>query len=537
MRRKLRLCALVWGLTALLCVCLGAVQLASVPRQARYIDHIVNAGADPTLGTTTIPEDRMVGGEFVSHLPLVVIDTGGQEIVSYKQYNPETDAFEVPAGIDPYFSMTLSVYDSADHCNRLSDPAGLVTTGRIKVRGNSSSFPSLPKFQYKLKLNEAESVMGIGTDDTWVLSPTVQDKSQLRNYLVYNIAGQIKPFTPDLRYCEVLFAREGGYYYGGLYRLCESVKVSPERVDIRKDATGYHVGSGYLLLRDRYSDSKIILDTWGTRMGYNCRVDSTQGKRIPTYFSLEYPKNENATPEVIASIEEEISEIEAILYSGDAAVLEQLDQWVDLNSFAEYMVINEFFTNYDAGTNSTFLYKAPHGKLTAGPYWDYDGAVDNWNSALLDINAFAFPEYPWYNALIRLETFERLVEKRYHELRKTILSDEYLDTFIDGTLSYLGNALAREESAYGDYTYLTDVLTEQTTGLTIDRRRETAAEEARRVKDVLHLRGAYMDRNIAALRDLVTFRGSSLATNTVLACVLIAVFLVSTLLARRRLTK
>ena len=76
-----------------------------------------------------------------------------------------------------------------------------------------------------------------------------------------------------------------------------------------------------------------------------------------------------------------------------------------------------------------------------------------------------------------------------------------------------------------------------TTGLTIDRRRETAAEEARRVKDVLHLRGAYMDRNIAALRDLVTFRGSSLATNTVLACVLIAVFLVSTLLARRRLTK
>ena len=194
MRRKLRLCALVWGLTALLCVCLGAVQLASVPRQARYIDHIVNAGADPTLGTTTIPEDRMVGGELVSPQP----------------YPREPAACAVPAGIDPYFSLPLSVDASADHCNRLSDPAGLVTTGRIKVRGNSSSFPSLPKFQYKLKLDEAESVMGIGTDDTWVLSPTVQDKSQLRNYLVYNIAGQIEPFTPDLRYCEVLFAREEG---------------------------------------------------------------------------------------------------------------------------------------------------------------------------------------------------------------------------------------------------------------------------------------------------------------------------------------
>lgn len=537
MRGRLRLCAAACGLTALLCVCIGAVQLAGMPRQERYIDHIVNADADPTLGTSVIPADRMVDTDFVSHLPLVVIDTGGEEIVSFKKYNPETDALEVPAGIDPYFPMTISVYDSAGHCNSLSGPASLVTTGRIKVRGNSSSASSLPKFQYKLKLDGEKTVMGIGTDDTWVLSPTVQDKSHLRNYLVYNITGQIEPFTPDLRYCEVLFKREGGYYYGGLYMMCESVKVSPERVNIQKDVTGYHVGSGYLIQRDRYSDSKIILDTWGTRMGYNRHVEETQGKHLATFFSLEYPKNENAPPEVIASVEEEISGIEAILYSEDAAALEQLDQWVDLNSFAEYMVINEFFTNYDAGINSTYLYKAPYGRLTAGPYWDYDGAMDNWDNALLDMNAFPFSSYPWYSALIRMEKFERLVEKRYGQLRKTILSDEYLDTFIDGTLSYLGNALAREESAYGDYTYLTTVHTEQTTGLSVARRRETAVEEAQRVKDVLRLRGAYMDRNITVLRDFVMFRGSSLSTNTVLAVILIAAFLISTILARRRLTR
>lgn len=529
MRKRLWLCALVCCLTALLCLTAGAAQYAGLPKKERYIDHVVHSDADPTLGAAEIPADRVVGADFVSHLPLVVIDTGGEKIVSFKQYDPETNAFEVPQGIDPYFPMRVSIYDSPNHRNCLSEGASLVTTGRIKVRGNSSAVASLPRFQYLLKLDGDESVMGIGTDDTWVLSPTIQDKSHLRNYLVYNIAGQVEPFTPDLRYCEVLFRQAGGYLYGGLYLMCESVKVSPERVDIQKDVTGYHVGSGYLLQRDRYSDSKIILDTWGTRMGYN------RQEKNATFFSLEYPKNEDAAAEAVASIEKEISEIEAILYSGDTAALEQIDQWLDLTSFAEYMVINEFFANYDAGIHSTYLYKSPYGRLTAGPYWDYDSAMDNWEKAPQELNAFAFPDYPWYDALIRLDAFEALVEKRYRDLRKGILSDEYLNTFIDETLSYLGNALAREESAYGDYTYLNTVHLERVTGLTIDRKRDTAAEEALRIKDVLGLRGAYLDRNITILQEHVAFRGRSLSTNTALAGLLIGAFFISTLLARRRL--
>ena len=205
MRKRLWLCALVCCLTALLCLTAGAAQYAGLPKKERYIDHVVHSDADPTLGAAEIPADRVVGADFVSHLPLVVIDTGGEKIVSFKQYDPETNAFEVPQGIDPYFPMRVSIYDSPNHRNCLSEGASLVTTGRIKVRGNSSAVASLPRFQYLLKLDGDESVMGIGTDDTWVLSPTIQDKSHLRNYLVYNIAGQVEPFTPDLRYCEVLF--------------------------------------------------------------------------------------------------------------------------------------------------------------------------------------------------------------------------------------------------------------------------------------------------------------------------------------------
>lgn len=539
MKHKLWICALVCGLTALFCIGVGAVQHHSTARTERYIDHIVNADANPNLGTTTIPEDRMVGEDFTSHLPLVVIDTGGQEIVNYRQYNAVTDSFDVPDGIDPYFSMEIRVYDRADHCNRPSDEAALSSAGRIKVRGNSSANFSLPKFQYTLKLEteggekQPLSMMGIGTDDTWVLSPTVRDKSRIRNYLAYNIAGQLEAFTPDLRYCEVLFAKDEGYYYGGLYMMCESIKVSPERVDIQKDATGYHVGTGYLLLRDRYSDGKVILDTWGTQKGYNTHTEATRNKELRTLLSLEYPKNEAATPEFIASVEKEISQIEMALYSRNGNSLNPIEKRIDLDSFADYLVINEFLCNFDAGLHSTYMYKSPYGKLTAGPYWDYDGAMDNWSYSLLNNETFVFWDYPWFERLIRMEDFEKRVESRYHELRGTILSDEYLAEFIDDTVSYLGNALLREDSAYGDYSYITTIAIEGKTGLSIDRRRESAAAEAQRLKDVLHLRGEFMDKNIHTLQQFVDYRGNSVDTNTVLAVFLILIFLVSTVLVRR----
>lgn len=539
MKRKIWICALVCALTAVFCVGIAAVQYQYNGSSDRYIDHIVNADTDPGLGAAAIPEDRMVGADFVSHLPLVVIDTGGQEIVNYKRFSAETSSYEVPEGIDPYFTMQIRVYDSENHCNRPSDEASLSSAGRIKVRGNSSAAPTLPKFQYTLKLETEDGeeqplcMMGIGTDDTWILNPTVHDKSRIRNYLAYNIAGQLEASTPDLRYCEVLFAKEDGYYYGGLYMMCESVKVSPERVNIQKDATGYQVGNGYLICRDRYSESKVILDTWGTRAGYNTDTEGTTNKAIRTFLSLEYPKNEAATPEFIASVEQEISEIEMALYGEKGYSQSEINKMMDMDSFAEYMIINEFFCNYDAGHHSTYMYKSPYGKLTAGPYWDYDGAMDNWNTALLNSETFTLWGYPWFEKLIRMEDFEERVEKRYRELRNTILSDEYLADFIDGTVSYLGNALLREDSAYGDYSYITDVITEEGTGLPVDRRRESAAAEAQRIKDVLLLRGEFMDKNINTLQGFVEYRYNAASANTVLAVFLILAFLVSTVLARR----
>ena len=59
----------------------------------RQIHHELAQEADPSIGDAEIPEDFIVGNDFTSHLPLVVIDTAGQEIVNYKYYDAEIDAF------------------------------------------------------------------------------------------------------------------------------------------------------------------------------------------------------------------------------------------------------------------------------------------------------------------------------------------------------------------------------------------------------------------------------------------------------------
>ena len=63
-----------------------------------------------------------------------------------------------------------------------------------------------------------------------------------------------------------------------------------------------------------------------------------------------------------------------------------LEQKLDMDSFVDFFIINEFFASYDAGQHSTYMYKSAEGKLTMGPYWDFDGAMDNSRMSLTNTN-------------------------------------------------------------------------------------------------------------------------------------------------------
>lgn len=538
MRKNIKIMFGIILLTVIFCVCFGSLKFMFTDKNERYIDHIVNKDADSTIGITEIPEDRIVDASFTSHLPLIIIDTQGQEIINYKRYNSESGSFDVPEGIDPYCPITLSVIDNADHINKLSDPVSTLSLGKIKVRGNNSSSSQLPKFQYSIKLvdeegnNQKVSLLGFGEESSWIINPTIRDSSYIRNYLTYNLIGMIEPFQPDVRYCEVIFKNGNSYEYSGLYMLYEPVRVSENRVNISKNESKYNLGLGFLLRKDRLDKSRITLNTWATEMGYYEFIGNG-GSVNKSYFTLEYPKNENVNQQVIDDITNYMSEVEKILYSENQNVLVTIDQYIDLQSFADYFIFNEFFGSYDAGMHSTYLYKSPSGKLKMGPYWDFDGAMDNSTNEMGEMDILVIQYYPWFENLLQLDSFVKLIDERYHELRKTVLNEDYIYNFIDEAQDYLGNAILRDRSVYGFYYNDLKRVEEKDTNIVIDRRRFDVEGETQRVKDYIHIHGKAMDKHIEDFKLNISFYGNSSNYNNLLAFGFIIVVLICSVLAQR----
>lgn len=538
MKKNIKIMLGIILLTVVFCLTFGSLKFLSEDRDERYIDHIVNKDVDSSIGMSEIPENRIVDNTFTSHLPLIIIDTQGEEIVNYKKYNAETDSFEEPEGIDPYCMIRLTVIDNENHTNSLTDDASIESLGKIKIRGNSSASSHLPKHQYRIKLLDSEgnsnkeNLLGLGSESTWIINSTIKDISYIRNYLAYNIAGQIEPFQSDVRFCEVLFKNGNSYEYVGLYMLYEPVLVSENRINISKNESKYDVGLGYLLRKDRYDKTAVTINTWASENGYYEKVGE-KNSRGESYFTLEYPKNENVNQAVIDSVKNDLTIIEKLLYSNDENQLMKIDQYLDLESFADYFIINEFFGNYDAGMYSTYMYKSPNGKLKMGPYWDFDAGMDNAGTMLADVDKFALTSYPWFNQLLKRKDFVDLIKKRYYELRGTILNESYLNSFIDDAQKYLGNAVLRDRSSYDNYVNKLSVLEKEDLGLTIDRRRDNVADEIQRIKDYLHEHGDYMDKHIDDLYEYVEYNGSNNEYNSLLAFGFIITILICSIIAQR----
>ena len=138
------------------------------------------------------------------------------------------------------------------------------------------------------------------------------------------------------------------YEYMGLYGLYEKIERGEGRLELDKN-------SGYLLLRDRLDPDVLHMPVW-----------STEHKNKYNWINLEYPSSERITQQQWSSIQNDIRKVEDCLYSSDRNQFLEYRSLLDIDSFVDYFIINEFFTNYDAGWNSTFLYKDRDGKYISG---------------------------------------------------------------------------------------------------------------------------------------------------------------------------
>ena len=490
-------------------------------KEDRIWHHELAAGADPTLGSDTIPEDYMVDESFTSHLPLVIIDTGGEEIVNYKYFDSESQSFRYTDGVDPYVKMQISLIDNENMVNHLGDVPSEVSYGKMKIRGNTSSSQTYPKKQYLIKLlTEDEEpnivgMLGMTASDTWILNGPQLDKSYLRNYISMNTAGEISAYTPDIRFCEMVLKKGDKYEYMGLYGLYEKIERGEGRLELDKN-------SGYLLLRDRLDPDVLHMPVW-----------STEHKNKYNWINLEYPSSERITQQQWSSIQNDIRKVEDCLYSSDRNQFLEYRSLLDIDSFVDYFIINEFFTNYDAGWNSTFLYKDRDGKIHIGPFWDFDGAMDNYPKELLKADEIVLQDAPWFDKLVTDQYFVKKLTARYEELRKSILSRSTIESRIDAAARFIEKPAERDISRWSkEYHNPMPLIEEKATGLEIDRNRGTWEDELQRVKDTIRQHGNFLDHNITDLYYFVEEEKNN-TLNTLLGSYFIIAFFVSIILVQR----
>lgn len=179
------------------------------------------------------------------------------------------------------------------------------------------------------------------------------------------------------------------------------------------------------------------------------------------------------------------------MYSFD---YKEYGKYIDIESFVDYFIINEFTQNYDAGNLSTFLYKDVRGKLKLVE-WDCNSVCDNYRIEFLEQTDFDFQDNLWYEMLLKDPAFVNRIIERYRELRKTYLNEEYLLNYIDETINYLGDAKERNFEVWG-YTFLPE------NDLLPEGRKIGSYEEAiSQYKNYIIKRGRWLDENIERLNE------------------------------------
>ncbi|HOD93085.1 MAG TPA: CotH kinase family protein [Clostridia bacterium] len=409
-------------------------------------------------------------GQFCTHLPLVKIDTHNQQIPAL------VDGSSV---IDSY----LSIFDKSDSNNHLDDEVDLHSLITIRARGNSSLFFDKKSYLIKLintdRTENSKKIMGMESHDEWVLNGPILDKTLIRNYISMNLAGQMMKNAPDVRFCEVFINDE----YMGIYVMMESVSRSKGRVDIAKYNENDPFTS-YIVRLDRGSDPEEEINPF-TRYTFN---STSIGNVI-------YPAKKYLNEQLITFIEDDISKFEKALYSYDYDDIRLgYRKYIDVMSFVDYLIINEFTQNYDAGIYSTYIFKDIKGKLEIGPVWDFNNAYDNYIETPMNTAGFFFQNKVWYIMLMKDEYFTNLVIKRYKDLRKTVLSEEYILEYIDQTVKYLGPAIERNFEKWG-YTFVYDK------GMLEPAKRNLKSYEAalNQLKEYIIARGKWIDENIDTL--------------------------------------
>ncbi len=336
-------------------------------------------------------------------------------------------------------AVSFSTVEEKGVWHHADDESSVKGTALFRIRGHSSRRFTKPGYRLAITkdINSTEddgeqALLGMAEGTSWALHGPYLDKTLMRNYFCMNLCGEVMDqWVPEVRFCELMIDGE----YQGVYLLEEMIEVQEHRLNLTKYDDGDATCS-YLMRIEPDSGSEKVLDIFSS---YTYRLEPLHS------VELVYPGLIHQNDAVRAYAAADISAVERMFYGND--VKGWMSQ-IDVQSFVDYYLLEEFMAINDAFSASTYFYRDVRGRLTIGPVWDFNNSFNNFFNEL-PTREFILSQRGWYASLMRSKDFVERVIARWGELRRGVLSDDSLRKLVYGTRAWLGTAVDRNFELWG----------------------------------------------------------------------------------------
>lgn len=341
-------------------------------------------------------------------LPLVVVETVNNEEPTYEiAVAPPgclgqsiKNATKVPGRL-VIINGEKTTYDSGEYENGTS---GIT----IKVRGNWSA--NLRNHPYKIKLQKKDDLLCRGDkrykDKDWLLL-RVPNLNTMIGFKINEMLGL--QWTPCYQYVNVVLNGD----YRGVYMLAESVERNADcRLNVDKN-------TGYVAELDAYwwNEDLYVESSFAGNMNY----------------TFKYPDSEDITEDQLNCFQELVHEMEASLVDGTYV------DYIDVESFANWMLAHDILGDTDPGGSNIFLTKYDNSstsKFMMGPLWDFDKIMEIEEWAYVHTMSYYF----WLLFKSENGTFRKTYTSRWKDIKDTLF-DSLFKYFVQFSQSSEGKAL------------------------------------------------------------------------------------------------
>ena len=295
----------------------------------------------------------------------------------------------------------------------------------IRGRGNSTWFYGEDKRPLRFRFNEPIPILHFEHEArTWVMLANHFDHSLMRNFSALYFASLLEGmyWTPVQQFVHLYFNDE----YMGLYQITDERDIGDGRARLTLDHDPT-ISEFFLELDWRaFRDAEEFIDY--------VRVNDM-------VYDIRFPSGSMRSVEHGEYVYDFLSRVSYLIREGR---FDELINYIDIDSFVDFYIVQELFANMDSGMSSVFMQIMGQGeyrRLYKGPVWDFDLSSGNvGHVSMFDGEYLYTPEgfvtgdlNYWYRYLLEIPEFRYALQQRWAHVLDTyvpqvIAQIEYIST-------------------------------------------------------------------------------------------------------------